>query len=546
MTNTVKIRLKQSLLVALMAAAGGFFACMSLSSGPSQAHSLTSGHMDHSLFFDSEKIDALYTRRNMQTVWFRGVGQFQPRVDAVVELLENSWTHGLNPEKYHVSKIREMQAQKNNNSNIDLDMLISDGVIRYARDLTGMRNKNSMSADLASFWRQPLPADDVITKVMGAADPIAVLRSFEPNNNLYNALRRELIALASADDADLAPIKISKPIKPDHSDAAIPLVRARLNIPATHAEANFYDDDLAAGVMRFQRAYDFEANGVIDAAIVKLLNRTNKDKMIQIIANMERLRWLDQTRPDRYVLVNIPSTTLWAVDKGEAVLEMPVIVGKTARPTYSFKTMITGVRLNPNWTVPPTIKRTDFLPMLQADPYVLAKRGIDLRVNGRSIDPGLVDWNTIGGRALHNIKMIQAPGDDNPLGKIRVIMENPYNIYLHDTNKRDVFDKKERALSSGCIRVGDPEKLAEFLLEKNDGMNHDSMMKMISSGRMRDVKVAETIPVYITYQTIWLDTQGHLIYGADVYGQDKKLAEMLEKSNSIHIPTASKNTQISL
>jgi murein L,D-transpeptidase YcbB/YkuD len=179
--------------------------------------------------------------------------------------------------------------------------------------------------------------------------------------------------------------------------------------------------------------------------------------------------------------------------------------------------------------------------MLRENPYVLMERGIDLRVNGRSIDPGKVDWNNITKSEFAQVKMIQAPGDDNPLGKVRVIMDNPYNIYLHDTNNRELFDKKERALSSGCIRVAHPEKLAEFLFSKNEDMTPEKLSKMIHSGRMRDVPTAESIPVFITYQTIWLDSNGRLVYGRDVYGQDANLAKILEKEGLFHMPSVLKN-----
>ncbi len=543
MTKRVKTRLKQSILAAMMVAAGSFASMMGISAVSSQAHSLAASAIDHKIFYDDARIDAFYESRDMRPVWVRGAGDFQPRLHGVLKILEDSWTHGLNPDVYHVTEIRERLASRDTISDVDIDMLMTDGVVRYVRDLTGMRNKSYVRPDQAVYWRQPMEQEAIYETVVHAADPAQALRKLEPTGNLYNALRRELIRLAAQPEDQFQAVKISKPIKPGKADAAIPVIRARFGVEGGGLD---YDDELASKIMTFQREHGLQDDGVIRADVVERLNQSPRERMVQIIANMERLRWLDQDRPQRYVLVNIPSATLWAVNDGKAELEMPVIIGKEARPTYSFKTMITGVRLNPNWTVPPTIKKQDFLPMLQQDPYALAKRGIDLRYNGKSFDPGKVDWHAEGAKYLHKIRMVQAPGDDNPLGKVRVIMENPYNIYLHDTNKREVFDKNERALSSGCIRVAEPEKLAGFILRHNQDMNDEKLSKMISSGRMRDVNVDESIPVYITYQTIWLDTDGRLIYGRDVYGQDKKMAEILEKSKAIHIPSASKNSQISL
>jgi len=544
MTKQVKTRLRYSLLLALLAASGAFFVSMSASSNSSQAFSLSSG-IDQKSFYDANAIQAAYQERGMRPLWIRGQGQFQPRAQAALNILEESWTQGLNPEKYHVAQIRSMMADPASVQSVDLDMLLTDGIVRYSRDLTGMRARNKI-ADQASFWRQPMPADVILAQLASSADPIKTLHSMEPTGRLYTALRAELIALSKQDLGQNNPIRISKPIKPGKEDNAIPAIRQRLNIPYSGSTPAMYDDELAARVMTLQRQYGLEDNGIITPAVMSIINMSTHDKMMQIIANMERLRWLDQDRPDRYVLVNIPSASLWAVDKGQVALEMPVIVGKTARPTFSFKTEITGVRFNPNWTVPPTIKQTDFLPMLQEDPYVLSKRGIELHYDGKTIDPGKVDWTNVSARGLSNLKMIQDPGDDNPLGKVRVIMENPYNIYLHDTNHRDLFTQKDRTLSSGCIRVSQPEKLADFILSHNDKWSWNGMISMIDSGKMRDVKVQENIPVYITYQTIWLDSEGRLVYGRDVYGQDKKLGQMLEQAGAIKLPTASKDSQISL
>src|SRR5690606_4328789 len=133
-------------------------------------------------------------------------------------------------------------------------------------------------------------------------------------------------------------------------------------------------------------------DGGIGPATQKILNLSRLDKINQLVANLERQRWMDRVKPEKYVMVNIPSATLWAVEKGSAALQMKVIVGKETRPTNSFKTTITGVRFNPTWTVPPTIKREDYLPKLAEDPEYLSKRGIEIKYEGRTVDPLSVDW----------------------------------------------------------------------------------------------------------------------------------------------------------
>ena len=493
--------------------------------------------------YNKDILTVHYMNRDMRPIWVRGNGSFQPRVAGILKILEESWTHGLNPERYHIEDIQKLSSEMSSDNQLELDLLISDAVVRYAHDLTGMRDAG-MGDKATKYWREPVKSNVLLQEVSDAADPVTLIRNLEPSHNLYGALRKELIELASEPEQNFKPIKIGKSIKPGKSSPAIPDIRERLGLTPMVENVDVYDEPLAVAVMKVQKDYGLDTNGVIDTNVMRVINRTNEDKIWQIVANMERLRWIGEGRPERYVIVNIPSANLWAVEDGKVVLEMPVIVGKQARPTYSFKTEITDVRLNPNWSVPPTIKREDFLPALQADPYSLTKRGIKLTVGRNEIDPGKVDWTKVTNKDLAVLRMTQPPGDQNPLGKVRVIMENPYNIYLHDTNHRELFDGKERNLSSGCIRVSKPEELAAFILGENKDFTDEGMKKIIKSGSMRDVPTDKGIPVYVTYQTVWLNAEGKLVYGQDVYGQDAKLAEILKAAKAVKIPRPSATPEI--
>ncbi len=513
----------------------------------SQPQILTSGLPGQETYFNYDALASYYATRNMNPIWVRGTGSFQPRVDAMLKIFEESWTHGLNPAHYNIEKISSLLKNVNAQNQLELDLLVSDSFIRYARDLTGMRGDRQSADQKLSYWREPMSEAEILQLVGDKPDPIESVRALEPNYALYQSLRAELIRLAAMPEQQGKAVTAKTLLKPGKSYKEIPAIRQKMEMAITEgANVELYDEALATRIISLQKDYGLETDGVIGPKTLELVNITSDDKIKQIVANMERLRWIGSARPDRYILVNIPSANLWAVDGGEVKLEMPVIVGKTARPTYSFKTEITGVRLNPNWTVPPTIKQKDFLPLLQQDPSALTKKGIELVANGYTVDPTTVDWNNISSRGLHSFKMVQSPGDDNPLGKVRVIMENPYNIYLHDTNHREMFSKQERNLSSGCIRVSKPEELADFILNHNAGWRTENLPKMINSGRMRDVKTDQPIPVYITYQTVWLNTDGRLVYGRDVYGQDRELVNILERKDAVHIPRPSSQKDISL
>lgn len=516
------------------------------SSVSSQPQLLLSGTPGQERYKNADLLAQFYNEHGMRLIWVRGIGSFQPRIEAVLKILNESWTHGLNPEHYKVTEISSLLPSLNAGNKMELEFMISDAVIRYMDDLSSMRGQRMSADSKLKFWREPVAKETILPSLAAAHDPVAKMRAVEPVTTLYQVLRKELMHLAAQPVQDTAPVAIKGALKPGKTYAQIPAIREKMGMPPRESNPEMYDEALAVEVMSLQRSHGLDTNGVIDAATLAHINVTNEDRMMQIIANMERLRWMEQDRPDRYVLVNIPSANLWAVEGGEVKLDMPVIIGKTARPTYSFKTEITGVRFNPNWTVPPTIKNEDFLPALQSNPNLLNERGIIIKYKGQVVDPLKVDWSTVTKRDLAQVRMIQAPGDDNPLGKVRVIMENPYNIYLHDTNHREMFDKKERELSSGCVRVSQPEKLADFIMGRNEGWDETRTAKLIGSGKMRDIKTDAPIPVYITYQTVWLGTDGRIVYGRDVYGQDRKLIEILQKSGSIHIPKRAETKEISL
>ncbi len=506
---------------------------------------LEEGRLPDQKFFNADALRAFYDDRGNSPAWTARFGRNHLKAAKILEVLDQSWTHGLNPNKYHVERIRELLGTPGESARAELELLVSDALVRYGRDLTGMRINPGDFAQKARYWRQPLEPGAILKKVSSSPDPMRTLAHFEPEGKFYAALRRELIALSQPVDGEETPITLRGKLRVGDANKQIPALRTRLGVPAGQgANANVYDDTLAKAVMDFQRRNAIKPDGVIGGETLVALNRTRADRVAQIVSNLERLRWVEQDKPERYILVNIPSATLWAVDDGKVELEMPVIVGKKARPTNSFKTEITGVRLNPNWTVPPTIKRADFLPELQADPGMLSRKGINLYRGGVNIDPASVDWNNISSRELANLRMTQAPGENNPLGKVRVIMENPYNIYLHDTNKPEYFDKDERALSSGCIRVSKPEQLARFILSANKEWTEEGMQKQLSSGRMRDVSTDTPLPVYILYQTVWQDSSGDVVFGPDVYGQDRRLIDQLGASEAFHRPESARQATL--
>ncbi len=509
------------------------------------AGALKKGRIPGLRFFDAPGMRAFYEARNYEPLWLRGSTRIKSDVDDVIKLMEKSWKHGLNPENYHISKLWELYKADPKMTRFELELAMSDAAIRYGRDLTGMRIDPGRIAQKSKYWQQPMLGVDILNYVAETRNGARALRRLAPQGELYEELQDELVNLLTAPEEEVQKVRLFRgALRPGNSHRAVRDVRLRLGLdPAQAVNGEYvYDEPLLEAVLAFQRRHGLHPDGIIGPQTAQIMNMTRQDKIYQILANLERMRWVEQEKPEKYVLVNVPSARLWAVERGRTKLDMPVIVGTKDRETIAFRTEITGIRFNPNWTVPRTIKREDYLPRLQEDPHYLTKRGIEM-IEGRgreaqTIDPETIDWQEISFEEMDGIRMVQAPGRANPLGRVRILMANPYNIYLHDTNNKKLFSRVNRTLSSGCIRVAEPEKLAMFLMDGKQSWNEESMQAVFDRGRMRDIATPEPVPVYILYQTVWLDERGRLIFGADVYGRDKKLIQALKARNSIHIPKA--------
>lgn len=506
------------------------------------------GRVGQLKFHDTPGMKAFYESRGFESVWLESAFLRQRKAETLLEVFEAAWKHGLNPASYHVDEIKRLMEEAKGAERFQLDLILSDALVRYGRDLTGMRVNPKAIGQRSQYWRQPLRAIDILDHVANHADTDAALDGLAPQGRLYKKLQEELVRLYNIKEeaSDLQIIRLSGILRPGSSHKTILKIRERMGFKPEQAPqgAYYYDDALAKAVMEFQKAHGLTPDAIIGAHTLKLMNMTRDDRIHQILVNLERLRWVEPNKPNRYIMVNVPAAILWAVEDGQVKIEMPVVVGREERPTNIFTTEITGVRFNPTWTVPPTIKRDDYLPKLREDPYYLSDRGIELMdVDNMTVDPGLVDWNEKTWSEVNQMRMVQGSGANNPLGLVRIIMNNPFNIYLHDTPTKSYFKRSNRALSSGCVRMENAEAIADFILAANDNWSKDKKERILAKGKQTEVWAQKPLPVYILYQTVWLGDRGQIVYGPDLYGQDSKLLKELKNLEGVVFPVAAEETK---
>jgi murein L,D-transpeptidase YcbB/YkuD len=313
----------------------------------------------------------------------------------------------------------------------------------------------------------------------------------------------------------------------------VPLIRARLvasgDLAADAAGgADLYDAGLEAAVRGFQQRMGLDGDGVVGAGTVAELNVPAAERVRSLRVNLDRGRVLLHDLPERFVVVNIAGFTVYLVRGQDIEWSARVQVGKTYRKTPLFRSEMNYLVFNPTWTVPPGIIRNDILPAARQDPASITRRGLKvLDSGGREVDPAAVDWSRFqGGHIPYTLR--QDPGPNNALGRVKLMFPNDYFVYLHDTPSQALFDRADRAFSSGCVRVERALELAERVLDDPAQWNAQSIAAVVRGGKLQNVTLKRRMPVLLAYWTAWVDPDGRVSFRRDVYGQDAKWAAALD------------------
>jgi len=284
-----------------------------------------------------------------------------------------------------------------------------------------------------------------------------------------------------------------------------------------------FDDFLADSVKAFQRRHGLAPTGTVTPRTLAALNIPVQKRIRQLEASLERLANMSFPFGKRYVVVNLPATFAEAIENDTVVRRYRVIVGKTERPSPTLTAEITSVNLNPTWTVPPSIAKTEISAHMRKDPGYLARMHMEiLDGHDHPLDPHSVDWS---GTKTPNFTVRQSSGDFNALGKVKIDMPNPYSVYMHDTNQRNLFNDDYRFDSHGCSRVDNVRDLAAWLLKDVPQWNRAAIDAEIATGRMTDIALPKKVPVAWIYLTAWMTKDQTVQFRNDVYDQDEQLLE---------------------
>jgi murein L,D-transpeptidase YcbB/YkuD len=335
---------------------------------------------------------------------------------------------------------------------------------------------------------------------------------FEDVNESYKSLKDHLEKYyAIAKNGGWPTIMASKKTyKKGDDDPAIQSIKKRLELTGeltVKDTSTVFNDTLESAIKVFQSHFGFKPNGVVSAALIREMNVPAVQRVQQLLMNMERMRWMPSLPDGNLILVNIPEFVLHVFDGKKKEFDMAVVVGKEGHNTMMFRGDLNQIVFSPYWNVPSSIVEKEILPEMEKDPAYLEKQ--QMEVTGQDAE------------GLPEIR--QKPGPKNSLGKVKFLFPNSFNIYFHDTPAKELFTRNKRAYSHGCIRLSEPEKMAEYLLRNQPQWTHEKIKSAMNSGDQKWVKLKDPVPVFITYYTAWVDENGALNFREDIYQHDSQL-----------------------
>lgn len=477
----------------------------------------------------------LYGRLGFQPLWRDG-----DRVLELIRLVQESAADGLSPTDYHLTALVRQwwlaSADPTPDNIAALDVLASDAYMLLLYHVYFGKVDPLAIEPTWNFSAREISGVEAIDFV---ADAVASGRlqdavdSLRPDHWMYGRGRELLRAYrAIAAQGGWPQVPDGDKLEPGAIDARVIALRQRLavtgDLVGQPLDSDEYDEALAAAVRAFQERHLLTADAVVGRATLAELNVPVEDRIRQIRVNLERGRQLlHEIGDDDMLIVDIAGYEVRHVQNRKVTWTSRVVVGQTARQTPVFRSEIDHVVINPTWTVPPGILQKDVLPAMRRDRSYLARRGLEVfDRQGQRVDPATIDWNRYTGTSFPYF-LRQAAGDDNALGRVKIMFPNPHLVYLHDTPSRALFERDDRAFSSGCIRVQKPLELAARLLD-DPSWTREALDAAVATGQTRTIRLARPVPIMLVYWTVDQDDQGRVVFRRDVYDRDPKLARALD------------------
>lgn len=539
-----------------------------------------------SVHFLNQAVSSFYAQRQYRPAW-----NDKERLATLIAAIESLDTDGLNPADYQLNQLLLALPLVGDESPGALSMRVDDelrATNAYLRALYHLFNGKVDPAGLDPQWNfelEDLAQTSLGAELMNAVETGNIQQLFartRPQHPIYSSLMaglkryRELAA-----QGGWPSLPVGETLKPCMVNPQVAILRQRLKVtgeylpliteavdvstqtPAqkclgadtplvTAADTNtsssasssvagiestvgiskinpdeVFDEYLVEAVKKFQRDQYLEDDGSVGPATRAALNISVQTRIDQIRVNLDRARWLLHNIPPDMLLVDVAGFKITYFKASQPIWRSRVQVGMAYRTSPIFKSEVNYITLNPTWTVPPTILRKDVLPKVRKDINYLKAHNIRvLDSEGKELDPHTIDWARPG-----NVTLRQDAGDDAALGKAVIRFPNSYSVYLHDTPHQKLFNKSQRAFSSGCIRVERALELVELLLAETPGWDQRAINQALDTGKTRNVTLAKRVPILLAYWTVDAISEDHIAFKPDIYARDSKVLAALNRTN---------------
>ncbi len=499
-----------------------------------------------------------YNDRNGSPFWIEG-GKLTKSAESAMSTIRAAGEYALNPSDYPLPAA-SIGSDPTPDQLADAEVKLSLASLNYAHDAHVGRINPEQVSNIIDRGSTPPSPKAVLAELAKANDAGTALLAYHPKHPQFEKLRKLYLALkagkapepsqpaAVIEDAtatiDRSAVIIPRGpnLQPGDRHPQIAMVRDRLGAfltPDAGAEdQDSYDDVLAVAVRKFQVNHDLPDDGVITRDVRRALNKTVKRKITiaklepaakpegssaaldRIAVNLQRWRWMREDMGNYYVIDNVPEFLTRVVENGKVIFTEKIVTGKTDTPTPTFSQDMQFIEFNPFWNVPNSIKTGEILPKLRQGNDIMAAQDLRAFYRGQPVDVYNIDWSSTD---IKGFDFQQPPGKANVLGVVKFMFPNHFDVYMHDTPSKTLFDKSVRTYSHGCMRVHNPQEFAAILLEHDQGWGQSDVQRAVAGGNQQ-VRLQKPIPVHVAYFTAWVQDDGSLSTFGDWYGHDHRLA----------------------
>ena len=469
-----------------------------------------------------DPISLFYFERNYEPFWIEN----RKRLESLSRSLSEAGSHGLPEYRYPLGELKEAIFEDDPTQKAKLELMATEAFLLFAQDISGGILKPNMIDANINVDPQRREASELLASLTESFDVSSFFENLFPRSNEYEylvgELRRMRDILRNGSWGDPVPSGTTLQLGMTHEH--VPFLRKRLSkmgYPVSQTNQRLFDEQLDASVKKFQEYHGLNPDGVFGKRSIEAINVSPKTRLVQVLVNLERMRWNNQDRGTEYVSVNQANFYAYFKSGNKKVWESRVVIGLPSNQTAEFNDTMTHMVVNPTWHVPKSIAVDEYLPLIQKDSNFLVDNEMVLMVRGTDtiIDSSLIDMQAF---TPDNFPFLikQIPSNINALGLVKFMFPNKFSIYMHDTPMKELFFKDERTFSHGCIRLQEPFEFAYSLLRNQVVDPVNKFQEILQKEEETYINLSRNIPVYITYRTAFFDDFGQVHYRADVYGRD--------------------------